>query len=130
MASVKKCPSIDAIRVDAIRLLSLAIRMATNPSVALEAIDASATRMEAIPYTTEECSIARNRLANARRYLCCGERGAAIYELNIVARSLVTSRMVESKWSGRQKPETLEFLADHSNRLPAELRSSTAEITL
>jgi hypothetical protein len=44
--------------------------------------------LEALPLTTEEAALMRNRLANARNYLEAGERGAANYELRLLACSL------------------------------------------
>jgi hypothetical protein len=44
--------------------------------------------LEALPLTTAENAIVRNRLNNARGYLQAGERGAARYELRLLRRSL------------------------------------------
>jgi hypothetical protein len=44
--------------------------------------------LEALPLTTEEAAVMRNRLANARNYLEAGERGAARYELRLLACNL------------------------------------------
>ena len=42
----------------------------------------------ALPLPTAEFATARNRLNNARSYLEAGERGAALYELRLLLRSL------------------------------------------
>jgi hypothetical protein len=44
--------------------------------------------LEALPLETTEFGRAVNRLANARHYLEAGERGAALYELRLLRRSL------------------------------------------
>jgi len=44
--------------------------------------------MEALPLSTDEFGLATNRLRNASRYLRSHERGAARYELKMLARSL------------------------------------------
>jgi hypothetical protein len=44
--------------------------------------------LEALPLTTAEFATARNRLNNARSYLEARERGAALYELRLLRRSL------------------------------------------
>ena len=44
--------------------------------------------LEALPLATEE-ALMRNRLANAQSHLEAGERGAARYELRLLACSLV-----------------------------------------
>jgi hypothetical protein len=44
--------------------------------------------LDALPLTTEEYGVARNRLRNASRYLRSGERGAAQYELGLLFGSL------------------------------------------
>jgi hypothetical protein len=46
------------------------------------------TTLEALPLDTEEAATARNRLDNARSYSEAGERGAARYELRLLARRL------------------------------------------
>lgn len=44
--------------------------------------------LEALPLTTAQFATARNRLESARSYLDTGERGAALYELRLLRRSL------------------------------------------
>jgi hypothetical protein len=44
--------------------------------------------LEALPLTTAEFATARNRLNNARTYLESGERGAALFELRLLRRSM------------------------------------------
>jgi hypothetical protein len=41
--------------------------------------------LEALPLATEEAAVMRNRLANVRNYREAGERGAARYELRLLA---------------------------------------------
>jgi len=40
--------------------------------------------LEALPLDTEQMSLARQRLANIRRYLADGEHGAALYETRLL----------------------------------------------
>jgi hypothetical protein len=44
--------------------------------------------LETLPLTVAEYATARNRLTNARSYREAGERGAALYELRLLWRSL------------------------------------------
>ena len=44
--------------------------------------------LEALPLATEEAAVTRNRFANAQNYLEAGERGAARYELRLLACNL------------------------------------------
>jgi hypothetical protein len=44
--------------------------------------------LEALPLTAGEFATARNRLTNARSYREAGERGAALYELRLLWRTL------------------------------------------
>jgi hypothetical protein len=53
-----------------------------------ESWDVTRKALEALPLATEEAAVMRNRLANARSYLEAGERGAARYELRLLACSL------------------------------------------
>ena len=48
--------------------------------------------LEALPLSTEEFGLATNRLRNTSRYLRSQERGAARYELKMLARSLDRNR--------------------------------------
>jgi hypothetical protein len=40
--------------------------------------------LRSLPLATEQFALASRRLANARRYLTAGERGAAVYELRLL----------------------------------------------
>jgi hypothetical protein len=53
--------------------------------------DVARRALEALPLATEEAAVMRNRLANARSYLEAGERGAASYELRLLACSLCSA---------------------------------------
>jgi hypothetical protein len=69
------------------------------------------TALEALPLSTEEAGTARNRLENARTYVQAGERGAACYELCLLAGSLTPRLAAASKdgarlSAGRARPET------------------------
>jgi len=48
--------------------------------------------LEALPFSTAEFGLATNRLRNANRYLQSQERGAARYELKMLALSLGRNR--------------------------------------
>ena len=48
--------------------------------------------IESLPLSTDEFGLAMNRLRNASRYLRSHERGAARYELKMLARSLDRDR--------------------------------------
>jgi hypothetical protein len=45
--------------------------------------------LECLPLNRDEFATATNRLANAHSYLDRGERGAALFELRLLSRSLV-----------------------------------------
>jgi hypothetical protein len=53
-----------------------------------EGWDVTRKALEALPLATAEAAVMRHRLANARSYLEAGERGAARYELRLLACSL------------------------------------------
>lgn len=50
--------------------------------------DVARAALDALPLTTGEAGVMRNRLANAQNYLQAGERGAARYELRLLAHGL------------------------------------------
>jgi hypothetical protein len=53
--------------------------------------------LEALPLATEETAVMQNRLANAQGYLEAGERGAASYELRLLACSLTNLVPIRSR---------------------------------
>ena len=68
-------------------LEGLLTRVSTGtPSAA--GFDAARAAMEALPLTTEEAAVARNHLNNVRSYTIAAERGAACYELRLLANGL------------------------------------------
>jgi hypothetical protein len=68
-------------------LATLLAEVAEGNASAAE-FDEARAALEALPLNVEEAAIARNRLSNARNYAEAGERGAACYELRLLARSL------------------------------------------
>lgn len=75
------------IRADVIDCITLALDLSRNPPHALLALDCASIIVEALPLATAEYALLCNRIGNAQRYLQCGERGAAEYELKMIARS-------------------------------------------
>ncbi len=67
--------------------------------------------LEALPLNTEEAATARNCLNNVRSYSEAGERGAARYELRLLARKLASIEADAPSdgtrfTPGRGRPET------------------------
>lgn len=75
--------------VERIEALHTLLSRVSEPNDARENVFAKVQRLlEALPLNTEEFALAGNRLRNAGRYLRSRERGAACYELKLLARSL------------------------------------------
>ena len=68
--------------------LDALIDQASSGTPPAESWDVARKALEALPLATEEAAVMRNRLANAQSYLEAGERGAARYELRLLACSL------------------------------------------
>ncbi len=83
----EKNPTTSTIRADVIDCIKLALDLSRNPPHALIALDCASIIVEALPLATGEYALLCNRIGNAQRYLQCGERGAAEYELKMIARS-------------------------------------------
>ena len=83
----EKNPITRTVRADVIECIELALDLSRNPPHALLALDSASIIVEALPLATGEYALLCNRIGNAQRYLHCGERGAAEYELKMIARS-------------------------------------------
>jgi hypothetical protein len=66
------------------RLIQLIDQVSIGTSPA-DSWDQARQALEALPLAAEEAAVMRNRFANARSYLEAGERGAASYELRLLA---------------------------------------------
>lgn len=71
--------------IKTIRLLIQAVRQGESNDKLHERVRMT---VSAIPLTTEEFALAKNRLGNARRYTSSSEHGAACFELRCIAASL------------------------------------------
>jgi hypothetical protein len=78
----------EQIRSHATACLNALIEQVASHTPSATDFDGVRAALEALPLNTEEAGAARNRLANARSYLEAGERGAARYELRLLARGL------------------------------------------
>ena len=57
--------------------------------------------LRSLPLASDQYAVASRRLANARRYLTVGERGAAEYELRLLEGSLILPALAAHKGAGR-----------------------------
>jgi len=74
-----------ATSAELVRLIQKAIDTVKSMAEAFAALDEVARVLEALPVTTADYQVMSHHLLNARRYLACGERGAALYEIDMVA---------------------------------------------
>lgn len=90
MRSIQKLSTatLDTIRqelIDTVEHLLASLRRDTEIVAELQEV---CELLESLPLATDEYQTARNRLRNAHRYLVSQERGAARYELKLLAGSL------------------------------------------
>jgi hypothetical protein len=79
---------LEQIHAHATACLGALIEQARNHTPPADCWNVARKALEALPLATEEAALMQNRLANARSYLEAGERGAANYELRLLASSL------------------------------------------
>jgi hypothetical protein len=80
--------TLEQILSQATACLDTLIAQVSSDTPPAESWDVARKALEALPLATEEAAVLRNRLANAQSYLDAGERGAARYELRLLACSL------------------------------------------
>jgi hypothetical protein len=80
--------TLEQIHSHAIACLDTLIEQVSRDTPRAESWNVARQALEALPLATEEATVLRNRLANAQSYLEAGERGAARYELRLLACSL------------------------------------------
>ena len=68
--------------------ICLALKRCRAAPFAIADLDRALLAVNSLDLPTDEYALARSRLLKARRYLQCGERGAAKFELSLVLRSL------------------------------------------
>ena len=78
----------DAIRHEVALTLAAVQKMIECGHTPCDELDDVRCLLESLPLTTGEYGVARNRLRNAHRYLKSQERGAARFELRLLAGSL------------------------------------------
>lgn len=81
---------VDSIRTYAQRLIRNLLERARIGGSADTEFNYARMTLERLPLTSAEFATAINRLANARTYLHAGEKGAALFELRLLFRSLET----------------------------------------
>jgi hypothetical protein len=86
--------------------LSTLCERAARGAPTLAEWDAAREAIEALPLAAGEAATARNRLANARRYLDAGQREAAGYELRLLTRSLTGRPVHDSREEPTDEPDT------------------------
>ena len=86
-------PTLEQIRSHALACLAALVEDVSCGTPTTARWDAVRHALEALPTTTEEASVMRNRLRNAQVYLETDERGAARYELR-----LLSSRLARLWW--------------------------------
>jgi hypothetical protein len=77
--------TLEQIHFHATACLDTLITQVSSGTPSADSWNVARKALEALPVATEEAAIMRNRLANARNYLEAGERGAARYELGLLA---------------------------------------------
>jgi hypothetical protein len=80
--------NVEQIRAHAFTCLAKLIVQVFSAGCATAEFQEAREALEALPLTTAEITIARNRLNNAQHYLQSGECGAAQYELRLLRRNL------------------------------------------
>ena len=80
--------TLEQIRSHATACLDTLIAQVSSDTPPADSWDVTRKALEALPLATEEAAVMRNRLANAWNYLEASERGAARYELRLLACSL------------------------------------------
>jgi hypothetical protein len=81
-------PITESLRVQLCRTLEYLLTQAASDGDPDAGFEQARQVLEALPLATAEFSVARNRLANGRRYLQSGECGAARFELRLLLQSL------------------------------------------
>jgi hypothetical protein len=80
--------TLEQIRSQATACLGALIDQVSLGTPPADTWDQARQALEALPLTSEEAGVMRNRLANSRGYLGAGEPGAARFELRLLACSL------------------------------------------
>jgi hypothetical protein len=78
----------DTIRREVSLTLAAVQNMIERGKVPYDELDEVRSLLESLPLSTGEYGVAKNRLRNAQRYLTSQERGAARFELRMLAGSL------------------------------------------
>ncbi|HUG69921.1 MAG TPA: hypothetical protein VMM76_19370 [Pirellulaceae bacterium] len=78
----------DAIRQELFQMIAHLLQTMRQNQELLEQLQQVRDLIEALPLATSEYGTAANRLRNAHRYLVSQERGAARYELQVLAGTL------------------------------------------
>lgn len=68
--------------------ICLALKRSIAAPLAITDLDDALLALDSLELPTDEFVLARSRLLKARRYLQCGERGAADFEMSMALRSL------------------------------------------
>jgi hypothetical protein len=68
--------------------ICLALKRSHAAPLAITDLDGALLALSSLELATDEYVLARSRLLKARRYLQCGERGAAEFEMSMALRSL------------------------------------------
>ena len=78
----------ETIRQELSQTVAGVLKMIERGKTALEKLQEVRELLESIPLSSGEYCVAQNRLQNAHRYLVSDERGAARFELRMLAGSL------------------------------------------
>lgn len=90
MRSIQKLPTAtpDTIRQELLDTVAHLLASLRRDAEIVAELQEVCDLLESLPLSTDEYQTAKNRLRNAHRYLVSQERGAARYELNLLAGSL------------------------------------------
>jgi hypothetical protein len=85
----------DTIRQELLQTIEHLLQCLHRESAVLDDLQEVRDLLDSLPLASDEYATAFNRLRNAHRYLVSQERGAARYELQLLAGSLRCEREVE-----------------------------------
>lgn len=77
----------------AIGCVALALQRSRPMPRAIADVECALQAVSSPEFASDDSALARNRLLKAQRYLQCGERGAAEFELSLVLRSLKAGKV-------------------------------------
>jgi hypothetical protein len=87
----------DTIRHELLRTIEHLLKSLHQEAKVMDDVQEVTDLLDSLPLASDEYGTASNRLRNAHRYLVSQERGAARYELKLLANSLRNEREAEPR---------------------------------